>query len=108
MLRAGAGQPHFVRGADLRRYVGSTLVRIFAVACLTDELVRTGIAARHPNARFPMRGGVLLTPGEIDLPTNDLVACSGLGTFLATMGPESHSALEFFMEAGEADGAEGG
>lgn len=108
VLRAGGGQPHFMRGADLRGCVGGTLVRIFAVACLADEFVRTGIVARHPNARMPIRGGILLTPGEIDLSTNDLVVRFGLGTFLATMGPESHSALGFFMEAGEAVGTEGG
>lgn len=108
VLRAGGGQPHFVRGADLRTYVGSVLVRIFALACLADEFVRTTIAARHPNARMSLRGGILLAPGEINLPTNDLVARFELGTFLASMGPESQSALEFFMEAGEAVGADGG
>lgn len=106
VLRAGGGQPHFVRGADLRTYVGSVLVRIFALACLGDEFVRTIIAARHPNARMPLRDGILLAPGEIDLPTNDLVARYKLGTFLATMATKSQSALEFFMEAGEAFGTE--
>jgi len=107
VLRAGGGQQHFVRGADLRTYVGGVLVRIFALACLADEFVRTTIAARHPNARMPLRGGILLAPGEIDLSTNDRVARFGLGTPLVSMGTESQSALEFFMEAGEACGAEG-
>jgi hypothetical protein len=48
----------------------------------------------------------LLAPGEINLATQDLVARFELGTFLATMGAESQSALEFFMEAGEARGTE--
>jgi hypothetical protein len=108
VFRAGGGQPHFVRGADLRTYVGGVLVRILALACLADEFVRTTFAALHPNARIPLRVGILLAPGEIDLPTDGLVARFGLGTFLATMGLESQSALEFFMEAGEAVGAEGG
>ena len=51
---------------------------------------------------MPLRSGILLTPGEINLSTNDIVARFGLGTPLVTMGFDSQSALEFFMEAGEA------
>jgi hypothetical protein len=69
VLGAGGGQPHFIRGADLRTYVGGVLVRIFALACLADEFVRTTIPARYPDAQIPLRGGILLAPGEIDLST---------------------------------------
>jgi hypothetical protein len=107
VLRAGAGQPQFVRGADLRSYVGGVLVRIFAIAYLADQFVRSGIAACHSNARMPMHDGILLRLDEIDLPIDELVRPFGLGTFLAKTDQDSHNALEFFMEAGEAIGGRG-
>jgi hypothetical protein len=102
VIRAGGGQPHFISGADLQTYVGNVLVRIFALACLSDEFVRTMIINRHPNAKMPLQDGILLAPGESDLSANDLVERFGLGTFLVTMSAKSQSALEYFMAAGEA------
>jgi len=108
VLLAGSGQPHFVRGIDLRTYVGGMLVRIFALACLADELVRTAITTRYPEARMPLRAGILLAPDENDLSTEDRVARlkPSPGTFFASMDTASQSALEFFMGAGEALGTE--
>jgi hypothetical protein len=99
VLRAGGGQSYFVRGTDLRSYVGGVLVRIFALAFLADEFVQTTIAPRYPNARMLLRGGVLLAPGEIDLSIQDLAVQLDPSMFRVTIDTESQSALEFFMKA---------
>lgn len=101
VLRGGGGYPDFVGGTTLAEYLGGTLVRVFALACLADEFVGSGIAARHPEARMPLKCGVLLSDGEMDLSTHEKVVRFGLGTPLYFTDPETRSALEFFMRAGE-------
>jgi hypothetical protein len=101
VLRAGGGQPHFLRGTTLQGYLGGVLVRVFGLACLADEFVSSAIAARHPDARMPLQRGILLSASEMELCTTDKVARFGLGTPLYSMDAESQSALDFFMKAGE-------
>ena len=50
---------------------------------------------------MPLQRGILLSPDEMDLCTEDKVARFGLGTPLYCMDGEKESALEFFMKAGE-------
>ena len=101
VLRAGGGHPHFIRGTTLAGYLGGVLVHVFALACLADDFVAREISTRNPEARLPLRSGILLSPGEMELCASDAVARFGLGTLLYTMNTESWNALEFFMKAGE-------
>ena len=82
------------------------MVRIFALACLADEFVRTTIAPRYPNTRLLLRSGVLMAPDEIDLSIQDLATRLDPSIFRMTIDTASHSALAFFMEAGAACGTE--
>lgn len=101
VLRATGGQPHFVGGTTLARYLGEVLVRVFSLACLADDFVTISITARHPEARLPLRRGILLSADEMELSANDKVSRFGLGTPLYSMDGGEQSALEFFMNAGE-------
>lgn len=101
VLRAGGGQPHFVRGTTLAGYLGGVLVRVFALTCLADEFVTGAITTRHPDARMPLQQGILLAGSETELSTNEKVARFGLYTPLYSMDAESREALGYFMQAGE-------
>lgn len=100
VLRAGGGQSRFLGGSDLRTYVGGVLVRVFALACLSDDFVRDSVRARHPKSPMALRDGVLFAADEIDLGSNEVAARFESGTFIVTIGRESYEALEFFIEAG--------
>lgn len=108
VLRAGGGQSRFVRGPDLRSYVGGVLVRVFALACLADDFVRDLISARHLDAPMSLRSGILFAADEIDLGSNEVAAHFEPGTFIVTVGRESYEALEFFMHAGGVEIEESG
>ncbi len=104
VLRAGGGQPHFIRRTTLSEYLGGVLVRVFALACLADDFVAGAITDRHPEARMPLQHGILLSADEMELCTDDKASRFGLGTPLYSMDDDSQGALDFFMKAGEAHG----
>jgi hypothetical protein len=97
VLQAGGGRSSFVRGTTLQGYLGGVLVRIFALACLAEEFVQKGIVGRYPNARLPLRCGILLWEGERELG----VAQFGVGVPLYSMEAASQGAVEFLLRAGE-------
>jgi hypothetical protein len=101
VLRAGGGQSKFLRGDDLRTYLGGVLVRVFALACLADDFVRSSICARHPDLKLPPRSGLLFTADEVESAGSEFAARFEPGTFIVTVGRESFEALRFFIEAGE-------
>jgi hypothetical protein len=101
VLRAGGGQSRFLRGTDLRSYVGGVLVRIFALACLADDFVRCSISVRHADLNLPSRSGILFTADEIDEAGNDFASRFEPGTFIVSVGQESFESLCFFLQAGE-------
>ena len=108
VLRAGAGQSRFVRGTDLRTYVGGVLVCVFTLACLADDFLRDSINVRHPDAPVSLRSGILFAADELDLGSNEVAARFEPGTSIVTVGRESYEALEFFIEAGVEDMRESG
>lgn len=101
VLRAGGGQSPFLRGGDFRGYVGGVLVRIFALACLADDFVRSSISVRHAGLNLPPRSGILFTADEIDSAGADFAARFEPGTFIVSVSEESFESLHFFIEAGE-------
>jgi hypothetical protein len=58
VLIAGSGQPTFVGSADLRSYIGATLVRLSALSALMDTFVRKPVAERRPAIAPELKTGL--------------------------------------------------
>ena len=60
--------------------------RVFALACLADDFVRSSICARHPDLKLPPRSGLLFTADEVESAGSEFAARFEPGTFIVTVG----------------------
>ena len=92
VIAAGGGKQEFIRGADLRSYVGGIIIRLFVLACLAEDFVRETFIFQNPDALTSLHSASLLAADEYD---SD--APSPAGTGIVTIGRECYDALKFFF-----------